>query len=830
MSKPALPTLMIKGKLVSPTGDPALQPELDGWIPYEYILEWFRSRLNLTEVTNRVLILKSETASGKSTLLPPKLYETFIHGKRGAGMICTQPRVMTAIDNVNQMLANYKFLRLGENIGWSTKENKLRPKTVVGLLSATIGTLTQQLKTLTDEQIMSRYKFILIDETHERDLQTDMTIYMLKSLLQRQRSNPLCPFVVLMSATFEPDSFLKYFGVERKSNFIWCRGEAAGFDEMWQWNEGRVINNYPQAAAIVVEKIIREGDKDEHERGDVFIFLPGIPEFKETVKFLNILNKKFADEGVKKIGSSSEDNDSSCPRVCPTTGDDVCYCGGAAPSSAPITGTNVFRILQVESTAVRENSRDVRDINTPLVSQMVTIDTKVYVPCRRIILTTNVAETGLTVNSIKYVIDAGFNREVEFNPLLGISALLTKPAPQSRIRQRKGRAGRKFRGVFYPLYPEWIYDKLPQLQLPQIVTSDISPIILDIVYEQLRAKMASGERNPVFRIRDVDMVDVPAADALHSAIEKLFAIGFLRYEPAQWPGPTIEDAKSIIDGPINRVTGDVEGAQYTYPEVSTIGFTQLGAIAATISTPSLRPETIRMIFGAYSWGVDVAEIITIAAYFNIDSQKSLPAIVNGKKGNIDWKRIYKDAFPQIQTQSLQLITADEFIDGLVLFLAIKNVIRASISGLATWCNTAGLSVDTVLRFITERDDLLNHFLENEFSINVRAPKLAEVSAADYMEVIVRIKHCIYDGFRCNLLLYNDKTGKYRSGIGTTVGVPRFLQARYKNIEMRGKIKPRYIIALDIGVKYNRELDIYDAVPGLASVLDGFVAPDVSFTI
>lgn len=853
MSKPSLPTLMIKGKLVSPTGDPSLQPELDNWIPYEYILEWFRSRAQ-PGIANRVLILKSETASGKSTLLPPKIYEAFVQGKK-IGMICTQPRVLTAVENVKQMLSNYKFLRLGENVGWSTKENKIRPKNV-GLLSATIGTLTQQLKTMTDEEIMNKYKFILIDETHERDLQTDMTIYMLKSLLSRQKNNPSCPFVVLMSATFEPDSFLRYFGVERKTNFIWCRGEAAGFEEMWEWNEGRTVNNYPQAASQVVEKIIREGSEDAPERGDVFVFLPGAAEIRETVKYMNELNKKFAGEGVvtgdggknienkKSTAESAESAKKGMEAKCPVTGGDVCYCDavkyeeykgdykgeykGAAPIHQPLSGTNVFRVIQIDSVAVRENTKDIREIAVPLMQQTVAVEGKMYVPSRRVILTTNVAETGLTVDSIKYVIDAGFNREVEFNPLLGVTALLTKPAPQSRIRQRKGRAGRKFRGVFYPLYPHWIYEKLPQLQLPQILTSDVSPIILDIVFEQLRAKKAAGDRNPTFRIEDVDMVDVPAADALFAAIEKLFAIGFLRYEPAPWTGPTMEDARGIVDGEFTGLEKPRPSSEY--PGVRTIGFTRFGAIAAVVATPSLLPETLRMIFAAYSWGVDITEIITIAAYLSIDPQMGLARKEDGKKVPIRWDIIYKDAMPHITTQSLQLITADEWIDGLVLFTAVRNIVKTNLTGLATWCNKVGVAIDIVLKLIAERDDLINHFLENEFAINTRADKLADAPADNYMDVVTRIKHCIYDGWRCNLLTFDDKIGKYRSGMGTIVGVPKFLQAKYKNVEMRGKLKPGYIIAQDIGVKYNRELDIYDAVPGLVSVQDGFVAPDVMFTV
>ena len=92
-----LPTLMLRGKLRPPRDDDKLKKELDEWIPIEYIIEWFRTRLAREGIENRVLILKSETASGKSTLFPPELYKALVRGDATSpGIICTQPRVMTA--------------------------------------------------------------------------------------------------------------------------------------------------------------------------------------------------------------------------------------------------------------------------------------------------------------------------------------------------------------------------------------------------------------------------------------------------------------------------------------------------------------------------------------------------------------------------------------------------------------------------------------------------------------------------------------------------------------------------------------------------------------
>jgi hypothetical protein len=346
-------------------------------------------------------------------------------------------------------------------------------------------------------------------------------------------------------------------------------------------------------------------------------------------------------------------------------------------------------------------------------------------------------------------------------------------------------------------------------------------------------------------------VDVPTVDALNAAVERLFAIGFLRYNPAPWPGPTLADARSIVDPslvPLSMNAAAVGTSAVSTSEppakaklasnsiddnirVSAIGFTRFGAIAAYISNPTLSPESIRMVFAAYSWDVDIAEIITICAYIEIDPQKSLPRTINGKRATVDWNIIYKDAFPQIETQSLRIITMDEFIDGLALFNAVRNIVRDDkpLNKLVSWCEKVGLSYEVIVGFITSRDELIDHFLSNEFSVNLRVPKLAEAPAENYMEVVTRIKHCIYDGYRCDLLVMGED-GKYKSSTGISVNTPKFLAAKYKNIEMRGRVKPRYLIAQSIGVKYNRDVDIYEATPGLVSVMDGFVAVDLDFTI
>jgi HrpA-like RNA helicase len=760
-----LPTLMIRGRLEAPNRDPELKKQLDAWVPVEYIIDWFRERSGKVGIENRVMILKSETASGKSTMFPPELYNALVRGT-SRGIICTQPRIMTAIENVNEMLKWYsKSLRLGDTIGWSTKYNKLRPKSV-GLLSATVGTLAQQLQVMTDDEIIAKYKFILIDETHERDLQTDMTIYMLKNLLLRHANNPDCPFVVLMSATFDPVPLLAYFGLNVLTNFVWCTGETAGFDEIWDWNEGRTVNNYPSAAASVVERIVSENPDDEPARADILIFMPGKAEFVETVRWLRKLNEKYA-----------------------------------------AAGTKVMSILQIESIAVQ--TRNIDFMNTmyvPVSEHNVVINGKKHTAGRRVIISTNVAETGLTLDNLKYVIDAGYNREIEFNPVYGVRGLITKPAPESRIRQRKGRAGRKFRGVFYPLYPKYIYDRLQKVQYPQILIEDVSTIMLQIIAEQLKVKKLRGQEVK-FLTSDIDMVDVPTPDALSTCLEKLYTIGLITHD----------------------------------------NLTELGKLASGMGLP---PESARMILAAYTWDCSVLDIITIAAYLSMDPKSFIKSQSNNDdpdapppKIDIDWTAVYKYGMPGwISSQHIlyktRLLLADEFLHGIIIFNAIRRVIGAatpkdSLNVLRDWCDQVNLNVRACLDLIRARDDIIEQLLLLNMEIFAQEDAaLIKSTQDDMMTTITKIKHCIYDGYRNNIILRNGTI--YTTTQGLPVAAPKLFredekkQAEKSNYGFVATVLPEVMLYKELSMKYNRKTGIYDITPTCISTMDGFVSVDLDF--
>lgn len=716
MSKP---TLFQVGKLV---GD-----GLADIVPIDYIIDWFRARMNRTGIENRVLVLKSETASGKSTVLPPVLYRANLSSNNA--MIVTQPRVLTAISNVEEIRKHNKFT--DQEIGHSTRYDKLRPSRS-GLLSATIGTLTMQLQSSTDDEIARRYRYIMIDESHERNVDLDLTLALLKKLLTRLEDREDCPFLILASATFEPDEFLRYFGVPRATNFIWCGGAPHPIEEMWSYMGDHYAMKYVNNITDIVNNI---SQTDTAPRSDVLVFLPGANEMRTVAAELNKVNTGIAKKG-----------------------------GG------------VFLLLQIDRNSVNTDNRDNRLLKAPLESSQVNIAGRKIPPVRRVILSTVVAETGLTLPDLKYVIDVGFSREVEYLPDVGAVGLITKPAPRSRIWQRRGRAGRNAPGVFYPLYPRHLYDKLQKTQYPEIVTADCTNYIMSVVNTQLKETPNSDAFDPCA----VDMITKPPSDSFCTALRTLHNIGFMHK----------------------------------------MHITPLGRLAMKLNMP---PQHARMILAAYYWGAPVTDCVRACCFVlsGIDASK------------MKWRRIYAAAgYAETPAgySALRLSICDQFIDGAIFYRALERVAKDSL--MDEFCAEVKADLDRVVTFVESVEETLSLMIQAEMRIGGELPYGADKS---FMRAVSAMKHCIYDGFSGNLITLVEGARVYARATNprvTGIAVPDILadtvetraEAAASGISIR--TLPKYIIAAQLNIAAAGAG--YELRSSYISVLDGYLSPDLNY--
>jgi len=135
--------------------------------------------------------------------------------------------------------------------------------------------------------------------------------------------------------------------------------------------------------------------------------------------------------------------------------------------------------------------------------------------CRKVILATNIAETSITINGIRFVIDTGFVKSKAFNPLNGMESLALTPISKASARQRSGRAGRESSGKCYRLYTEEAYHELDNFTLPEILRCNLSTIVL-----QLKSM-------GIDKVHKFDFMDRPPKESLKKSLETLYNLGAL---------------------------------------------------------------------------------------------------------------------------------------------------------------------------------------------------------------------------------------------------------------------------------------------------------------
>ncbi|OAJ41460.1 hypothetical protein, variant 1 [Batrachochytrium dendrobatidis JEL423] len=214
------------------------------------------------------------------------------------------------------------------------------------------------------------------------------------------------------------------------------------------------LEDYVDAALVAIMQINRE-----QQQGDILVFLTGQEEIENLEKLVNEQAKTLSPE-IQKI------------LVCP-----------------------IF------------------------ASQPTNQQTKVFDPAppgvRKVILSTNVAETSITISGIRYVIDTGMVKMRAYNPKSGIESLSVQPISQASANQRAGRAGREAPGFCYRLYTEASYNGLSKETEPEIMRCNLANVLLLL--------KASGINDVV----NFDFMDKPTRSSLVGALETLYALGAL---------------------------------------------------------------------------------------------------------------------------------------------------------------------------------------------------------------------------------------------------------------------------------------------------------------
>ncbi|KAF9186489.1 hypothetical protein BGZ50_002421 [Haplosporangium sp. Z 11] len=173
---------------------------------------------------------------------------------------------------------------------------------------------------------------------------------------------------------------------------------------------------------------------------------------------------------------------------------------------------------------------------------------------RKVVLATNIAETSITIDGVKFVIDPGFSKMLSYNPKTGMESLVVTPCSRASANQRKGRAGRVGPGKCFRLYTQWAYyNELEENTVPEIQRINLNSVVLSL------------KSLGINDILGFEFMDPPPAETLMRALEQLYALGALNDKGqltklgrrmAEFPGDPML-AKTLIMGEKYHCTEEI---------------------------------------------------------------------------------------------------------------------------------------------------------------------------------------------------------------------------------------------------------------------------------
>lgn len=504
--------------------------------------------------SNSVTIVCGETGSGKSTQLPQFLYEAGYsmspqeESNNGKKMVIamTQPRRVAAVSTAKRIA--YEMSCPFE------RKNNLKKKKGDGNLvsyqtryeSSGLGFETQ-IKVMTDgillreiqnDLLLRKYSVIVLDEAHERNLNTDVLIgWISKSILLRNSQDSNLPplKLVIMSATLRVQDFKST--VFPSASIVKVPGRT--FPVTIHHSKKTELDQYEDVAYRKVCQIHRKLPP-----GGILVFLTGKDEIQRMVKRLR---KTFGcSDDDKKINSHGKNSETQVEK------DDEYNDGPRDLDDDEMDGDLFYkkqrknaegdeeedddyeRMLQEEADGVIDGVEDghkyKKAVVLPLHSLLSPEDqAKVFTSpnsdedesnpdayVRQIVVATNIAETSITIPNISYVVDCGRQKVLCYHPTTNVVSYEIMWISQASANQRAGRAGRTNAGHCYRLYSSALYARqMEQFSLPEIFTKPLEDVVLQM------------KQMGISSITNFPFVTPPNPKQLQASIELLFHLGCL---------------------------------------------------------------------------------------------------------------------------------------------------------------------------------------------------------------------------------------------------------------------------------------------------------------
>jgi len=459
-----------------------------------------------TIARNQIILLTAGTGVGKTILVPRIALHTFDYKEK---VICTIPKRLPAF-NTASFVAECMDVVLGEEVGYyyqgtnQTNKNNVESR----LIFTTTGSLLSRMTG--NDPLLSDYKCVIVDEAHERSVQTDQLLLLLKRACLKRRDLK----VIIMSATIDLQRFREYYPKNQYRFGEVDAGSELSYPIKEAWLD-RMPTDWKKIAIDITINILKKTAV-----GDIMIFVKSGGDANQVC---TLLTKAIADLRKKIILEHANAKSRTTKH-------------SAKHSTKSQTKSQIKNKTKKSSVLVKSvppeylinplclklegaSNRDEQELATDANRYKSIKDEKGYPYTRKVVVTTNVAESSITVDGIVYIIDPGYEYTEAYEPNARVRSLLESTIAQSAVKQRKGRAGRTQAGYCFHLYSQSEMKSFDEYPIPSIEKSDITNDILDLM------RLPEASTIKTVRILLDEFISPPHEKFILNSIRTLQALG-----------------------------------------------------------------------------------------------------------------------------------------------------------------------------------------------------------------------------------------------------------------------------------------------------------------
>jgi HrpA-like RNA helicase len=541
--------------------------------------------------------------------------------RMGKRIAITQPRRVAATSVANRV-AEEVGVELGTTVGYTIRfEQCSSPYTAIKFM--TDGILLRE--TLSSPNL-DQYSVIIMDEAHERSLNTDILFGLLRTILTRRSDLKL----IVTSATMNAEAFSTFFG---NAPIMHISGRTYPVEVNFG---ASVPSDYIIAAA---QRVLQ-------------------------CHLMHVVKTTIPVTTMVPVFDSATNSTQMVPNVTTIdhlqpTGDILVFMTGQDDVEA-----TCYYIRQELEKANVKLPLWILPITSTLPQD---VQSRIFAPSsiRKCIVATNIAETSLTIDGVRYVIDTGLYKLKTYNPQIGMDMLTVTPISQASANQRKGRAGRTSAGICYRLYrSEEFFNELLSNNIAEIHRTNLSNVILTLkaIHRDVGGGGGGGGGSSS-NIFTFPFLEKPSSGSLLSALYQLYLLGAIDNNERITPIGSLMTLLPL-DPPLSRILIESIRLQ-CLPEVLTL--TAMLTIPNIYYRPNGKQDIYEPLHARFALGdgdfITLVNIYQLWAYYGYSEQWC-------NDNYLQYKGLMKAR--EIRSQLVNLVKNKEFCEQVMNCFATQN--------------------------------------------------------------------------------------------------------------------------------------------------------------